>query len=134
MLDYNQVLYSFEVHSVEGIQNYFREGGDPNEEHDGVPLFTTLVEMYTRTPRFKECVKAFVQAGLVFENQSLLAVLLDDAKKLEEMLAASSIVAFETFSLFKNTYTPLLGAPCFIFVLSIMLLNAGDCLFRPGLT
>ena len=89
MPDYKQFLYSLELHSVEGIKNYFREGGNPNEMHDGIPLFTTLVEMYTRTPRFKECVKAFVQAGLVFENKSLLAVLLDDANKLEEMIAGN---------------------------------------------
>jgi hypothetical protein len=132
MTDYKQLLYSIEVHSVEGIQNYFREGGDPNEVHDGVPLFTTLVEMYTRTPRFKECVKAFVQAGLVFENQSLLAVLLDDAKKLEEMLAGSATVAYETFSLFKNTYTPLLGASLLHFCAEYNALECGRLLIQYG--
>jgi hypothetical protein len=132
MPDFKQVLYSIEVHSVEGIQNYFREGGDPNEVHDGVPLFTTLVEMYTRTPRFKECVKAFVQAGLVFENQSLLAVLLDDAKKLEEMVAASPTVAFETFSLFKNAYTPLLGASLLHFCAEYNAVECGRLLIQTG--
>jgi hypothetical protein len=107
MPDYTQMLYSIEVHSVEGIQDYFRQGGNPNEEHDGVPLFTTLVEMYTRTPRFKDCVKVFAKAGLIFQNQSLLAVLLDDAEKLEEIIVRSANVVTATFSIFKNTYTPL---------------------------
>lgn len=126
------MLYAIEVHSVEGIQNYFREGGDPNELHDGVPLFTAMVEMYTRTPRFKECVKAFVQTGLVFENQSLLAVLLDDAKKLEEMISASATDAVETFSFFKNTYTPLLGASLLHFCAEYNAVNCGRLLIRLG--
>ena len=50
MPDYKQILYLFEIHSAEGIQNYFREGGDPNEVHDGIPLFISMLEMYTRTP------------------------------------------------------------------------------------
>ncbi|HET7002467.1 MAG TPA: hypothetical protein VFI33_14190, partial [Puia sp.] len=89
MPDYTKILYSIEVHSVEGIQDYFRQDGDPNEVHDGIPLFTTMVEMYTRTPRFKECVKVFVNAGLIFEYQSLLAIFLDDARKLEEIILGS---------------------------------------------
>jgi hypothetical protein len=132
MPDYKQMLYSIELHSVEGIQNYFREGGDPNELHDGVPLFTMMVEMYTRTPRFKECVKHFVQAGLVFENQSLLAVLLDDAKKLEEMITASATDAVETFSLYKNSYTPLLGASLLHFCAEYNAVNCGRLLIRLG--
>ena len=132
MPDYKQFLYSLEVHSAEGIKNYFREGGNPNEMHDGIPLFTTLVEMYTRTPRFKECVKAFVQAGLVFENKSLLAVLLDDANKLEEMIVASPIITVETFSLFKNTYTPLLGASLLHFCAEYNAIECGRLLVQSG--
>ena len=110
MPDYKQIHYLFEIHSAEGIQNYFREGGNPNEVHNGVPLFTSMVEMYTRTPRFKDCVKAFVQAGLVFKHQSLLAVFLDDAEKLRQIIMESPDVIIERFSLFNNTYTPLQGA------------------------
>ena len=132
MPDYKQILYSLEVHSVEGIKNYFREGGNPNELHDGIPLFTSLVEMYTRTPRFKECVKAFVQAGLEFANKSLLAVLLDDAKQLEQMIAASPIVTIETFSLYKNTYTPLLGASLLHFCAEYNAIECGRLLVQSG--
>ena len=110
MADYNQLLYSMEVHSAKGIQEYFRQGGDPNEVHNGVPLFTTMVEMYTRTPAFKDCVKTFVNEGLYFEHQSLLAVFLDDAQKLEKIITGSENVVAERFSIFKSTYTPLLDA------------------------
>jgi hypothetical protein len=83
-----------------------------------------MVEMYTRTPRFKDCVKAFVQAGLVFEHQSLLAVFLDDAEKLRRIIAESPDVIKESFSLFDNTYTPLLGATLLHYCAEY---NAKDC-------
>jgi hypothetical protein len=132
MPDYKQMLYSIEVHSVEGIQNYFREGGNPNEMHDGIPLFTTLVEMYTRTRRFKDCVQAFVQAGLDFENKSLLAVFLDDAKKLEGIIVESPAIIVETFSLFRNTYTPLSGATLLHYCAEYNAINCGRLLISSG--
>jgi ankyrin repeat protein len=132
MPDYNQMLYSMEVHSVEGIQNYFSQGGNPNEVHDGVPLFTTMVEMYTRTPRFKDCVKVFVDAGLIFEHQSLLAIFLDEAQKLEEIIAVSVTILDERFSIFKNTYTPLSGATLLHFCAEYNAVNCAKTLIRHG--
>jgi hypothetical protein len=107
--DYNQMLYDIEVHSIEGIRRYFEEGGNPNEMHNGMPLFTTMVEMYTRTPRFKDCVKAFIDAGLEFDDRVLLAVLVDDDEKLEELVSSDAAIVSKTWSLFNNTYTPLTG-------------------------
>jgi Ankyrin repeats (3 copies) len=132
MPDYNQMLYSMEVHSVEGIQNYFSQGGNPNEVHDGVPLFTTMVEMYTRTPRFKDCVKVFVNAGLIFEHQSLLAIFLDEAQKLEEIIAVSVTILDERFSIFKNTYTPLSDATLLHFCAEYNAVNCAKTLIRHG--
>lgn len=124
MPDYKQILYLFEIHSAEGIQNYFREGGDPNEVHDGVPLFISMLEMYTRTPRFKDCVNAFVRAGLVFKHQSLLSVFLDDAERLRRIIVESPDVINERFSLLNNAYTPLLGATLLHYCAEY---NAKDC-------
>jgi hypothetical protein len=107
MPDYNQLLYDIEVHSVEGIRKYFDGGGNPNEVHDGIPLFTTMLEMYTRTPRFKDCIKAFIDAGLEFDDKGLLSVLTDDADKLEEIISVDPSVISKTYSLFNNTYTSL---------------------------
>lgn len=109
MPNYNQLLYDIEVHSVEGIRRYFEEGGNPNEVHDGMPLVTTMVEMYTRTPRFKDCVKTFIDYGLEFEDKALLAVLTDDAYGLEEIVNRDPAIVSKTYSLFNNTYTPLIG-------------------------
>ncbi|HET7000130.1 MAG TPA: ankyrin repeat domain-containing protein [Puia sp.] len=132
MPDYTKILYSIEVHSVEGIQDYFRQGGDPNEVHDGIPLFTTMVEMYTRTSRFKDCVKVFVDAGLIFEYKSLLAIFLDDAQKLEEIILGSPHVVKERFSIFKNTYTPLSDATLLHFCAEYNAINCAKLLIRHG--
>src|ERR1700754_786758 len=110
MPDYTQILYDIEVHSVEGIRRYFAEGGDPNVVmDDGMPLFKMMVEMYTRTPRFKDCVQAFINAGLEFEDKALLAVLIDDAPKLEELITHDPVLVSKTYALHNNTYTPLTG-------------------------
>jgi len=109
MPDRNQILYDIEVHSTEGIRKYFEEGGNPNEIHDDVPLFTTMVEMYTRTPRFAACVKAFIDAGLEFEDKALLAVLIDDAERLETLVSNDPGIVSKTYSSYNNTYTPLTG-------------------------
>ena len=108
--DYNQILYAIEVHSVEGIKHYFESGGNPNDIlTDGTPLFTLMVEMYTRTPRFKLCVKTFIDFGLVFEDKALLAVFVDDAEMLEELIKENPDLITKKFDLFKNTYTSLTG-------------------------
>ncbi|MBL0742598.1 hypothetical protein [Chryseolinea lacunae] len=98
-----------EVHSVEGIRRYFDEGGNPNEVHDGKPLFSTLLEMYTRSPRFTACVHAFVHAGLDFDDKALLSVLTDDADALEKLIDHDPARIAKTYSLFNNAYTPLTG-------------------------
>src|SRR5579872_790410 len=110
MIETSQILYHIEVHSADGIRRHFKYDGDPNEAmDDGTPLFTMMVEMYTRTPRFKDCVQAFIDHGLRFEPEELLAVFTDDAPKLEGFLRNDTGLINKTYSLFNNTYTPLTG-------------------------
>lgn len=109
MPDYTQLLYNIEVHSVAGIRRYFDEGGSPNEIHNGKPVFTSMVEMYSRGPRFKDCIQVFIDAGLNFEDQALLAVLTDNAEKLKTALTDNPATVTKTYSLFNNTYTSLSG-------------------------
>ena len=100
-------MYYIEIHSVEGIKEYFDNGGDPNEVIDGIPLFTTMVEMYLRSPVFKECIKLFIDQGLVFEDKALLAVLSDDAEILKEELGKNKNIVNKRYSIFNNTFTSL---------------------------
>jgi hypothetical protein len=124
MPNFSQMLYDIEVHSVEGIQQYFEEGGNPNEIHNGVPLFTTMVEMYYRSNRFKDCVRAFINTGLQFEDKALLSVLGHDAKRLKEVLNDDDAAIFKTYSLYNNAYTPLTGGTLMHFCAEY---NSLDC-------
>lgn len=125
MPDQTQLLYDIEVHSVEGIKKYFADGGSPNDVlPDGKPAFTLMVEMYSRGSRFKDCIRAFINAGLRFEDKALLAVLAHDAAKLDGLLATDNTITQKTYSLYNNTYTPLAGGTLMHFCAEY---NSIDC-------
>ncbi len=132
MPDYNQALYAFEVHSVEKIKKYFEEGGNPNEINEGVPLFKMMIEMYARTPRFKDCVQTFIDAGLEYENKALLAVFIDDASKMQELIEQYPDIVSNTYSLYNNTYTPLTGGTLLHFCAEYNSINCAKILVANG--
>ncbi len=133
MPDHNQMLYAIEVHSVESIKQYFSDGGSPNEIHNGVPLFTTMVEMYYyRSPQFKDCVRAFIDAGLEFEDQALLAVLAHDADRLATVIASDTSVISKTYTLYNNTYTSLTGGALLHFCAEYNSLACAKLLLQHG--
>lgn len=106
-MDYlSKILIDFELHAVEGINNCFENGIDPNMEYKGRPLLIELINQYTRGPQFKECVRAFVKHGLEWEDQILLAVLLDDAPMLEAQLKIQPESIHRRYS-FNCAFTPL---------------------------
>ena len=106
-MDYLQkIIGDFEIHSVEGIKVCFENGVDPNQLHNGKPLIYEMINMYLRGPKFKDCIKAFIDFGLKFDDKSLLAVLLDDATSLEKFLIANKELLFKKYSL-DCTFTPL---------------------------
>ena len=79
-MDYlNKLIEDIELHSIEGIRECFSNGVNPNDVFRDEPLIYELTSEYTRSPRFKDCVKAFVDFGLDFNDKILLSVLLDDA-------------------------------------------------------
>ena len=104
---YTQLLYDMEVHDAEGIRQYFESGGDPNEIHDGVSIFSTMVEMYFRSPRFQKCIQVFIDYGLTFADQPLLAVLNNDSATLDALIRADPAITEKKYSAFRNAYTSL---------------------------
>jgi len=132
MPDYTQMLYDIEVHSVEGIRRYFDQGGDPNEAHNGIPLFTTMVEMYLRSPRFKDCVQVFIDRGLEFEDKALLAVLTDSDEWLEELLKTDHGITNRTYSQFNNSFTPLTGGTLMHFCAEYNCVACAEVLLQYG--
>ncbi len=101
-----KILIAFEGHSVAEIKAGFENGVDPNQIVQGKPLIYGLINMYTRGPRFKQCIKAFVDHGLIFEDEMLLAVLMDDAAILDILLANDKSAMAKSYSL-DCAFTPL---------------------------
>ncbi|WP_339814616.1 hypothetical protein [uncultured Imperialibacter sp.] len=103
------IITQIELHSIEGIKKCFQEGASPNDLFRDEPLIYELTSEYTRSPWFKACVQAFVDAGLVFEDKALLAVLLDDAETLASEVATQPALISKKYSL-RCAYTPLFEA------------------------
>lgn len=109
-MDYLQkIIHDFELHSVEGIRECFQNRVDPNAILKGQPLVYELINMYTRGPLFKECIRAFVDHGLVFEDKVLLSVLLNDDSLLEKQLLLDKKAIEKRYS-FNCAFTPLTDA------------------------
>lgn len=108
-MDYlKKIITDIELHSVEGIRNCFENGISPNQLFNNQPLIYELTSEYTRSPRFKECVRLFVDYGLQFEDRALLAVLLNDAAMLENEIKNNATVVSKKISL-RCAYTPMTG-------------------------
>lgn len=107
-MDYLQkILIDFELHDMDGIKTCFENGVNPNQIYRNKPLIYELINMYTRGPKFKECIKVFVDYGLEFEDKILLAVLMDDAALLDNLLSDNHTAINNKYSL-NCTFTPLL--------------------------
>ncbi|HEX6170926.1 MAG TPA: hypothetical protein VFZ33_14600 [Chitinophagaceae bacterium] len=104
-----KIIGEIEEHSVEGIKECFANGVNPNDDFKGEPLIYELTSEYARGPKFKECVRAFVDHGLVFEDKILLSVLLDDALTLDLQIKNDPEAVRRKFSL-RCAYTPLYEA------------------------
>ena len=109
-MDYlNKIITDFELHDVDGIKECFENGVNPNDTFNEKPLIYELINMYSRGPLFKKCIRVFVDYGLDFEDKVLLAVLLDDAKMLNKQLIAGKNALTKKYS-FNCAFTPLFEA------------------------
>lgn len=106
-MDYlKKIITDIELHSVEGIRNCFENGISPGHFFNNEPLLYELTSEYTRSPRFKDCVKAFVDYGLQFEDKALLAVLLNDSEMPEGQITPDKSILSKKYSL-RCAYTPM---------------------------
>ncbi len=103
------LLVAFERHSVEAIRGALEAGADPLSPIRGKSPVTSLVEMYTRSTRFPDCLRLLLERGAVLDDPVVAPVLLDDAEALRTALAADpSLVGHRTTM--ECTFTPLVGA------------------------
>lgn len=106
-MDYLQkIIIDFELQSVEGIKECFENGISPNDFYNNKPLIYELINEYPRGPKFKQCIQAFIDYGLVFEDKLLLSVLSDNAAALDIELSNNPAAIKNTYS-FDCTFTPL---------------------------
>jgi hypothetical protein len=109
-MDYqDKLIGDIEEHSVEGIRECFANGINPNDLFRNEPLIYELTSEYGRSPEFKNCVKAFVDYGLVFDDKVLLAVLLNDAPSLDAQFHDDPKAVNKKYTL-RCAYTPLYEA------------------------
>ncbi|MCP9767552.1 ankyrin repeat domain-containing protein [Lacihabitans sp. LS3-19] len=105
----SDILYKIEVHDADGLRESFRNGLDPNGVINGEALFLTMINMYMRSPRFKECISAFVENGLEFSDKLLISLLQDKAEDFEKFLDENPEKINQTYD-FDCTFCPLYGA------------------------
>lgn len=106
---HEKIIGDIEEHSVEGIRDCFAHGVSPNDHYNGQPLIYELTSEYFRSPAFKDCVRVFIDHGLMFEDKVLLAVLSNDAGSLQEQLTASPDMIHRKYTL-RSAFTPLYEA------------------------
>jgi hypothetical protein len=105
----DKIVEDIELHSVEGIRECFLNGIHPNDHFRNEPLINELTSEYTRSPRFRDCVKVFVDFGLEMADQLLLAILLDDPFLLETQLQVDPAGIHRKITM-RCAYTPLYEA------------------------
>ena len=86
----SEYLGAFEGHSAQGIRTALAAGASPVERIKGKPPIDILIEMYTRSARFAECLRVMLDAGAVIDDPLLEAVLLDDVDALQRVVESSS--------------------------------------------
>ena len=105
----NKIIGEIETHSAEGIKECFENGVSPNDYFKNEPLIYELASEYMRSSGFKDCVKTFVDYGLIFDDKVLLSVLLDDAKSLDHQINDNPETVDKRYTL-RCAFTPLYEA------------------------
>jgi ankyrin repeat protein len=104
----DDLLVGFELHSLSRIRQALEAGADPNTPIHGKRPIDQLIEMYTRSPRFADCLRLMLDAGAALDDPLLEALLLDDDESLRQVLANSPQSLDRRFHL-ECTYTSLRG-------------------------
>jgi Ankyrin repeat len=131
-MDYlKKIIIDFEIQDIEGIKHCFENGINPNQIHNNKPLIYELINMYSRGPKVKECIKVFVDYGLIFNDIALLAIMLDDDILLEKELIKQPNLISKTYNL-DCTFTPLFEATLLHICAEYNHLNCAKMLVKYG--
>jgi ankyrin repeat protein len=128
-----QILsHGFEIHSTARIQEALAAGIDVNGLIDGKTPLTLLLEMYSRSPTFSDCVRCLMQAGARCPDIGFLAVLLDDADLLNSELRKDPSLMHNPVDIVHCAFTPLLGASLLHVAAEFGLVRAAAALLEAG--
>ena len=83
-------LEAFELHSPEGIREALAAGSSPVSPIGGKRPIDILIEMYSRSSKFADCLRVMLDAGATVGDPLLEAVLLDDGDALRRILEVSN--------------------------------------------
>ena len=128
----DEIVIQIELHSVEGIRKCFSQGVNPNDHFRNEPLIYELTSEYARSPKFKDCVKAFVDHGLDLDDKILLAVLLNDATSLDHLLNNDPEKLSKKYTL-RCAYTPLYEASLLHICAEFNHVHCAEALVKQGL-
>lgn len=103
------LLCAFEVHSVQDIKAILDAGFDVHQPIKGKSIANSLIEMYSRSDQFADCLRLLLERGAVLDDPSVAPVLLDDAEALTATLDANPSFINHRTSLI-SAFTPLIGA------------------------
>ena len=103
-----EFLVACEVHSPARLRAALAAGLDVHAPIAGLSPVNTLVEMYTRSDAFPECLTVLLDAGGTLDDPVLAPVLLNDTDALTAALVRDSQLVHHRTSL-RCTFTPLLG-------------------------
>lgn len=106
---FSDLLFAFEIHSVDRIRAILDAGFDVKSPVDGKSPVTTLVEMYFRSDRFPLCLRLLLERGATLDDPKIESILLNDPIALEAAVRADSELLEYRTSL-ASTFTPLVGA------------------------
>jgi hypothetical protein len=108
-IDNDELLVAFELHSVERIRAALDAGLDVRAPVADRSVVNSLIEMYTRSDRFSDCLRLLLERGAVLDDPLIAPVLLDDADALAAAIRANpSILEHRTTMV--SAFTPLVGA------------------------
>ena len=102
-------LEAIERHSVDGLRAALDAGCDVRASIRGKSAVNWLIEMYTRSDRFPDCLRLLLQHGARLDDPRIAPVLLDDADALTDALRADPSLIRHRTSLV-SAFTPLVGA------------------------
>ncbi len=126
-----QLIYAFDVHSVEEVRAVLDAGLDPRLSIEGKTPIYRLTEAYLRSDRFPECLRLLLDRGAVLDDPVLLPVLLNDADGLAAALDADpSLLEHRTTMI--SSFTPLIGATLLHVAAEYGHLNAARVLVEKG--